>query len=207
MPIAMYVPNLIGYARICCMIGSFYFAQSNIKLAMTLYIMNFAGDAVDGFFARLLKQSSKFGAALDMLTDRVSTAGLCAFLAVIYPNEAFFFVMLIALDIFSHWFHQTAAKGHHKDEQGNLILRMYYGCYPIFGFLCLSQEFYYMSRWVMWFYPDLMIPIPGYPESLALKSVVSFVLFPGCMLKQVVNVAQLWNAGESLIDQESPKMS
>lgn len=40
-----------------------------------------------------------------MVTDRVSTAGLCVFLAVLYPKEAFMFAMLIVLDIFSHWFH------------------------------------------------------------------------------------------------------
>eukprot|EP00617_Octactis_speculum_P018393 CAMPEP_0185771074 /NCGR_PEP_ID=MMETSP1174-20130828/63042_1 /TAXON_ID=35687 /ORGANISM="Dictyocha speculum, Strain CCMP1381" /LENGTH=201 /DNA_ID=CAMNT_0028456803 /DNA_START=78 /DNA_END=683 /DNA_ORIENTATION=+ len=198
-PIALYVPNLIGYARICCMIGSFYFAQSDINVALTLYVMNFAGDAVDGFFARLLGQSSTFGAALDMLTDRVSTAGLCAFLAVLYPKEAFFFVMLIVLDIFSHWFHQTAAKGHHKDEQGNFILRMYYGCYPIFGYLCLSQEFYYMARWYMWFHDP--------EQSTNLSTFTDMVLLPGLLLKQVVNVAQLWNAAESLIAQDSPKVA
>ena len=40
-----------------------------------------------------------------MVTDRVSTAGLCAFLAVLYPDEAFMFISLICIDIFSHWFH------------------------------------------------------------------------------------------------------
>lgn len=35
-----------------------------------LYVLNFAGDLVDGFAARLFNQSSNYGATLDMVTDR-----------------------------------------------------------------------------------------------------------------------------------------
>lgn len=45
-----------GYVRIACMVASFYYAQTDFKLAFTLYLLNFAGDVVDGFFARLLSQ-------------------------------------------------------------------------------------------------------------------------------------------------------
>ena len=99
--------------------------------------------------ALLALTASKYGGVLDMVTDRVSTAGLCGLLAVLYPPEAFVFIMLIVLDIFSHWFHvvsaATAGK-HHKENQGNFILKCYYGSYPIFAYCCLSQEFYYLAR-------------------------------------------------------------
>ena len=151
-PVMLYIPNLIGYVRIFCMVASFFYAQDNVKLALPLYLMNFAGDAVDGWAARKFHQSSKvlhpnslplaglrvclpvrlsdpdtclplparlsvcrlacrlacrlppsrspnpnldprscrqYGGVLDMVTDRVSTAGLCAFLAVLYPDEVF----------------------------------------------------------------------------------------------------------------------
>jgi len=115
----LYVPNLIGYFRVGCMVASFYFAfgceggslsncdasRADYTLAMFLYFMNFAGDLVDGYAARFMGQSSKFGAVLDMVTDRTSTAGLTTLLAVLYPKESLFFALLMVLDIFSHWYH------------------------------------------------------------------------------------------------------
>ena len=86
---------------------------------------------------------------LDMVTDRTSTAGLCALLAVLYPGESFVFISLIVLDIFSHWFHCIGAEmlnTHHKQMQTNLFLKWYYGCYPLFAYCCVSQEFYYLCR-------------------------------------------------------------
>lgn len=194
MPVMLYVPNLIGYARIACMVASFYYARSHFLLAVTLYVLNFAGDAVDGFFARLLNQSSSFGAVLDMVTDRVSTAGLCAVLSTLYPEENFIFTMLIVIDIASHWFHVISSKGHHKSERGNWILNLYYGCYPFFGYCCLSQEFYYLARWALFFYPDMEIPIPMDGIRVTLKQVTNYVFLPGCVAKQIVNAAQWWNA-------------
>lgn len=148
--------------RICGMIGSFYVAsgcsnllnecnpqKADYKLAIFLYFMNFAGDVVDGYAARFMNQSSKYGAVLDMVTDRVSTAGLCALLAVLYPQEVFIFLSLIVIDIFSHWFHvvySETAQRHHKGEQTNWFLKWYYGCYPLFAYCCVSQEFYYIGR-------------------------------------------------------------
>ena len=79
----LYVPNLIGYFRIACMAASFYYAcgcesspveceveRSNHRLAIVLYLLNFAGDVVDGYAARLFDQGKKFkgGAATPPLS-------------------------------------------------------------------------------------------------------------------------------------------
>ena len=48
---------------------------------------------------------SEFGGILDMVTDRVSTAGLLMILAQLYPDHHFIFNALMSIDIFSHWFH------------------------------------------------------------------------------------------------------
>jgi CDP-diacylglycerol--inositol 3-phosphatidyltransferase len=40
-----------------------------------------------------------------MVTDRVSTCGLLSIVSHFYPTYTFWFVMLIVLDIASHWFH------------------------------------------------------------------------------------------------------
>jgi len=180
------------------MVASFYLAQRHFLWSFTLYMMNFAGDLVDGFFARKLNQTSKFGGVLDMVTDRVSTAGLCVILAVLYPEQAFLFIMLIVIDIASHWFHVVSAKGHHKEEQGNFILGLYYGCYPFFGYCCLSQEFFYLAKWALFFHPDLHVTAGG--VTITLQQATDWVLLPGLVAKQVVNAAQWWNAASSLAE-------
>uniref|UniRef100_A0A7S2FPC1 CDP-diacylglycerol--inositol 3-phosphatidyltransferase n=1 Tax=Florenciella parvula TaxID=236787 RepID=A0A7S2FPC1_9STRA len=197
-PVMLYVPNIIGYFRIACMWSSFYYAQSNYKLALVLYVLNFAGDLVDGFAARLFNQSSNYGATLDMVTDRVSTAGLCAYLAVLYPDDAFAYVSLIVIDVFSHWFHMYASaktNQHHKDNQANFFLQWYYGCYPLFGYCCLAQEFYYLAKWILRFEPNVALP---FAPDVTLDVVCNYVFLPGMLMKQVVNFAQWWNAAAML---------
>ena len=62
-------------------------------------------DAVDGHAARLLNQSSKFGAMLDMLTDRCATMCLLATLCIFYPSAAILFQISMTIDISCHWIH------------------------------------------------------------------------------------------------------
>jgi CDP-diacylglycerol--inositol 3-phosphatidyltransferase len=57
---------------------------------------------VDGWCARKFNQVSTFGAVLDMVTDRVSTACLLVILSQIY-RPSLVFLSLLALDIASHW--------------------------------------------------------------------------------------------------------
>jgi len=211
-PVMLYVPNLIGYMRVFAMIASFYVASgcaewldecqptnSNYKLAIFLYFMNFAGDVVDGYAARFFNQCSKYGGVLDMVTDRVSTAGLCALLAVLYPKEMFTFVSLIVIDIFSHWFHvvySEQAQRHHKGEQTNWFLKWYYGCYPLFAYCCVSQEFYYIGRWALKFLDQDL----SSSNVELFANVINYVFLPGCVMKQVVNFAQWWNAASHMAE-------
>ena len=52
-----------------------------------------------------LNAGSTYGGVLDMVTDRVSTCGLLVILSNLYPTYSFYFISLIVIDIFSHWFH------------------------------------------------------------------------------------------------------
>ena len=88
-------------------------------------------DETDGRFARKYQQTSTLGAVLDMVTDRyitkalsshsyhcfsakktmeyltlcrVATAGLLMLLCKAYPGWFLLFVILLQLDISSHWF-------------------------------------------------------------------------------------------------------
>ncbi len=48
---------------------------------------------------------STFGAMLDMVTDRLSTASMLLVLSHYYDDLWLIFLALILLDISSHWFH------------------------------------------------------------------------------------------------------
>lgn len=61
-------------------------------------------DELDGRAARTFDQASTLGALLDMVTDRVATTGLLAILCAFYPAWSLAFLVLLMLDIFSHWF-------------------------------------------------------------------------------------------------------
>jgi len=87
------------------MIASLYYAASDWKKSIACYSCAFMGDVVDGWVARRFNQSSVYGGILDMVTDRVSTAGFLCILSTLYPKYAFHFSMLVVLDIASHWFH------------------------------------------------------------------------------------------------------
>lgn len=54
----------------------------------------------------LVFAASRFGAVLDMVTDRCPTAGLLLVLSRLYNrNHAFAFLVLMFLDLSSHWMH------------------------------------------------------------------------------------------------------
>ncbi len=77
-------------------------------LCTAIYGISCLLDAVDGQAARALGQASKFGAVLDMVTDRCTTACLLCFLAIKYaqyPAAVIIFQFLIALDFASHYIH------------------------------------------------------------------------------------------------------
>lgn len=52
----LYIPNLVGYLRIVSVLISFYFAKHSWQIACMAYLAGFAGDVVDGYFARAYDQ-------------------------------------------------------------------------------------------------------------------------------------------------------
>lgn len=100
-----------------------------------LYSISCLLDAADGVAARHFDQSTRFGAVLDMVTDRCTTSCLLVFLASAFPRWSLIFQGLISLDLASHYMHMYATltmgnKGQsHKKiaEDKNWLLRQYYG--------------------------------------------------------------------------------
>jgi CDP-diacylglycerol--inositol 3-phosphatidyltransferase len=103
----LFVPNLIGYARVVLAAASLFYMPEHPKICTLLYGVSCLLDAVDGQAARALGQASKFGAVLDMVTDRCTTACLLCFLASTdyYKSYALVFQFLMALDFASHYIH------------------------------------------------------------------------------------------------------
>eukprot|EP00611_Tribonema_gayanum_P009499 TRINITY_DN192_c0_g1_i1.p3 TRINITY_DN192_c0_g1~~TRINITY_DN192_c0_g1_i1.p3 ORF type:complete len:220 (-),score=63.92 TRINITY_DN192_c0_g1_i1:1607-2266(-) len=200
----LYYPNLIGYSRIAAVLASYYVAGTNWKLSVCFYVLAFAGDVVDGAVARRFNQSSSFGATLDMVTDRCSTAGMLFVLAGLYPAYAFHFMCLMFLDIFSHWIHvaSVATKGHHKAagtlHGRNWLIRLFYGCYPFFGYCCVFTEFFYICLYMLAFNKDAFVTVGG--VEVHLWQLTFYGCLPACVCKQAVNVAQLCAAAYSMAE-------
>ncbi|GAA49864.1 CDP-diacylglycerol--inositol 3-phosphatidyltransferase [Clonorchis sinensis] len=120
------------YGRIILLLYSCWHMRTDCWLTVFAYVVSGLLDAVDGYAARALNQSSRFGAMLDMLVDRCATMCLLACLATFYPNYVFLFQISMLVDIASHWLHlhTSVAVGRqtHKaiDLSGNPVLRLYY---------------------------------------------------------------------------------
>lgn len=120
--------------RIVLAFASLYYMPLHPRTCTLLYSISCLLDALDGYAARYFEQSTKFGAVLDMVTDRCTTACLLVFLSSAWPRWALLFQGLISLDFASHYVHMfaTLAMGgsdtsHKKvDKSRSFILNLYY---------------------------------------------------------------------------------
>jgi phosphatidylglycerophosphate synthase len=86
-PTVLFIPNLLGYARIAlAFMGLFYSTTDPVTAVLTWIVSGFL-DLFDGILARALKQTSSFGVFLDIAADNVlRTAVWVAVAAVSLPN-------------------------------------------------------------------------------------------------------------------------
>ncbi|KAF9392536.1 CDP-diacylglycerol-inositol 3-phosphatidyltransferase [Podila verticillata] len=193
----LFIPNLIGYTRIILAGVSLYYMPSHPKTCMLLYSISCLLDAVDGQAARYYDQCSKFGAVLDMVTDRCTTACLLCYLASAYPTYAVLFQFLIALDVSSHYMHMyssltSGATSHKKiSETGNPILKAYYTSnLVLFGF-CFANELFFVVLYLFHF--EFASPFVRYT-----LWVLALITGPVCAGKQIINCIQFANASQAL---------
>lgn len=73
-PISLSVLSILspGYTRVILAGLSLHYMSWHPKYCTVLYAISCLLDAVDGQAARALGQTSKFGAVLDMVTDRLA---------------------------------------------------------------------------------------------------------------------------------------
>lgn len=123
-----------GYARIVLAIASLYFMPLHPRRCSFLYSISCLLDAADGIAARKYEQSTRFGAVLDMVTDRCTTTCLLVFLATAKPAYSVIFQLLISLDLASHYMHMYATlvmggqSQSHKnvDAKKSYVMHLYY---------------------------------------------------------------------------------
>ncbi|XP_034557010.1 uncharacterized protein si:ch1073-145m9.1 [Notolabrus celidotus] len=77
--ILLYWPNIIGYMRIGLLLSA-WAAHETPFLFIILYSISVALDGVDGWLARKLGQTSRFGAWLDVVVDNVGRGMLWSLL-------------------------------------------------------------------------------------------------------------------------------
>ena len=125
---------LPGYSRIVLAVASLYYMPLHPRTCSLLYSVSCLLDALDGLAARHFEQSTRFGAVLDMVTDRCTTACLLVFLSSAWPRWSLLFQGLISLDLASHYMHMYATltmagsgQSHKKiDQSRSKILYLYY---------------------------------------------------------------------------------
>ncbi|CAF1206255.1 unnamed protein product [Adineta ricciae] len=195
----LFVPNLIGYARVLLSIVSFYIMPTRPYISITCYLSSEFLDAVDGHAARALGQCTKFGAMFDMLIDRCSTMCLCFILAMFYPKWTFFFQIWTAIDVASHWLHlhTATAKGSDSHKKinlsGNPILRLYYTSRKVLFAMCAGNELWFSMVYILHFNEGpAVISYGGY--AIGLWRIILYAVTPIMILKQIISLIHLYTA-------------
>ncbi|KAF8654155.1 hypothetical protein AX16_003684 [Volvariella volvacea WC 439] len=198
----LFLPNLIGYSRIILAAVSLHYMSYHPKYCTIAYVISCLLDAVDGQAARALGQTSKFGAVLDMVTDRCTTSCLLCYLASAYPTYALVFQFLIALDFSSHYMHMysslvTGSRSHKLvTSDVSRILWLYYNDSRTLFLICAGNELFFVSLYLMkWHFT----PLPPFAAGLSFEQVLALLTAPVCFTKNVINVVQLWKASKILV--------
>ncbi len=78
------VPNTLTISRLVLAVGVFVLIANGLYYwALGLFVIAAVTDALDGYFARLLKQDTPLGRQLDPLVDKVIVSGCFIYLATI----------------------------------------------------------------------------------------------------------------------------
>ncbi|KAI2611694.1 CDP-alcohol phosphatidyltransferase-domain-containing protein [Hypoxylon fragiforme] len=159
-------PNIIGYFRIVLAIASLYYMPLHPRTCSILYSISCLLDALDGYAARYFEQSTKFGAVLDMVTDRCTTSCLLVFLSSAFPRWAIIFQGLISVDFASHYMHMYATltmagtDTSHKnvDKSRSWLLNIYYTNKTVLFLCCTLNELFFIALYLLSFSSPLLSP-------------------------------------------------
>ena len=192
-----YYANIMDYFRVISAMFAFYISKKDPICFVICYFISFILDAFDGMVARAAHQTSKLGATLDMVTDRISTAGLLAVLSGFYPDYSTYFVYLIMLDVGSHWLqtHSGFLVNVKNDNHKNLgekffLLKLYYTNRNVLGIVCLGAEVFLLLLYFNHFYPKFM--------ENQIYQCFFYVNFGIYVFKQLISVIQIFGASSRI---------
>ena len=195
--ILCYYANIMDYFRVIASMYAFYISKKDPILFVICYFISFILDAFDGMVARAAHQTSKLGATLDMVTDRISTAGLLAVLSGFYQDYSTIFVYLIMLDVGSHWLqtHSGFLVNVKNDNHKNLgekffLLKLYYTNRNVLGIVCLGAEVFLLLLYFNHFYPYLMKNI--------FYLCFFYINFAIYAFKQLISIIQIFGASSRI---------
>lgn len=196
--IFLFVPNIIGYARIILALVSFYFMPTNYVAAIICYAVSALLDAFDGHAARYFNQSTKFGGMLDQLTDRCGTMCLCAVLCHFYPKYMFWFLLSMSIDISCHWIylHTSLLQGktHHKfiDMSESPIMNLYYTNRTLLFTMCAGNEIFWGALYVLHFTEGPIV------VGLSLFRILLYISAPISIVKTGISILHCIVASKNL---------
>jgi len=200
----LFKPNLIGYTRVILAGVSLHFMSYHPIYCTIAYSISCLLDAVDGQVARALGQTSKFGAVLDMVTDRCTTSCLLCYLSSAYPDYAVLFQILIALDFSSHYMHMYSSlvtgSSSHKTVTSDVsgLLKWYYNDSRTLFVLCAGNELFFVSLYLMkW--TSTPIGSPAFLNDWTFAQLIALLSCPIFLLKNWINLVQLWKASKVLV--------
>ena len=78
-------PNMVTFLSTCCTLLAVYFIyKDNLPYAATAYLIGYLLDCVDGKMARKYNMTSKYGMALDLVSDNVTNLALFSFFLLLF---------------------------------------------------------------------------------------------------------------------------
>ena len=101
--IVFYIPNMIDYTRIFLVVISAPIFSMYPDLWVGLYFSSYLLDALDGITARYFEQTSKYGAFLDMITDRMGYLSFTFLLVKHHSPLTNILIIWEIIDVASHW--------------------------------------------------------------------------------------------------------
>lgn len=192
-----YVSNMISYIRLICLfycaIMFFCFSYSALNLFLIYFIFEIL-DIVDGYFARQFSQESIFGRMLDFIVDRLGLVILVAVLLTLFPTYSIVFLMVLLLDLASHFaqlyatLYSPAQYHKHAFIKENTLLGLYYSSKNRYMMLfCVLSHDMWLGMWYLYyFFPSSFIFICG------------LIFLPGFLLKTYIHIVQMINVARAL---------
>ena len=146
LPVVLYLPNLIGYARVATLVAGMMANNPSSNQAIWCLTISMLLDYIDGPAARMLNQCSQFGDLLDHYTDHITMMYLVYATAA---NNTFG-----RINIFSSLLHNGSTclymlcKGHYmKHGKGNAVTR------------AIETHNYWNLPSLMWGFNTYLIPL------------------------------------------------